>query len=158
VRVPSDLATDHELVDGFIAASQALVDVAARGLSELSEEITLPQYRALLVLFTRGPQRAADLSAALGVTPGTGSRMIERLIRKQLVLRSRSRQDRRATFVHLTNAGRQLVDRASERRRQEIARILGGLPEESRAALASSMSAFAQAAGIDQSREPTPQA
>jgi DNA-binding MarR family transcriptional regulator len=135
-----------QLVDAFIAASQALVEIAADALSAFGEEITLSQYRALEVLASRGPQRAADLSDALGVTPGTGSRMIERLIRKQLVLRSRSREDRRATFVHLTNAGRRLVERASDRRRQEIVQILNELPDG--AALVSAMVAFAQAAEL----------
>jgi DNA-binding MarR family transcriptional regulator len=139
---------DEQLVDAFIAASQALVAAAVRTLAELGEDITLAQYRALMVL-THGPQRAADLSEALGVTAGTGSRMIERLLRKRLVLRSRSREDRRATYVHLTNAGRRLVERANEHQRQGIARILGQLPDDSRAALSSAMGAFAQASALE---------
>jgi DNA-binding MarR family transcriptional regulator len=144
---PSVMA-DEQLVDAFIAASQTLVAAAVRALAELGEDITLPQYRALMVL-THGPQRAADLSQALGVTAGTGSRMIERLLRKRLVLRSRSREDRRATYVHLTNAGRLLVERANDRQRQGIARILGQIPDESRAALGSAMGAFAQTAALE---------
>jgi DNA-binding MarR family transcriptional regulator len=75
--------------------------------------------------------------------------MIERLLRKRLVLRSRSREDRRATYVHLTNAGRLLVERANDRQRQGIARILGQIPDESRAALGSAMGAFAQTAALE---------
>jgi DNA-binding MarR family transcriptional regulator len=146
VQLSSSDAADERLVDAFLAASQALIGVAAHAVSELGEDVTLAQYRALLVLAARGPQRAADLSDALGVTAGTGSRMIERLVRKRLALRSRSREDRRATYVHLTRAGRELVERAGDRRRAEIARILGELPSASHAALTSAMEAFAQAA------------
>ena len=46
---------DRDFVDAFVAASRALVAVAARSLADLSDDITLPQYRALVVLRTRGP-------------------------------------------------------------------------------------------------------
>jgi len=138
---------DRDLVDGFVAASRALVAVAARSLADLGEDITLPQYRALVVLASRGPQRAADLSAALGVTAGTGSRMIERLARKQLVRRARSREDRREVKVHLTEEGREVIERVTGRRRAEIARILQAMPRNGRRTLTDALHAFADAAG-----------
>lgn len=139
--------TDRDLVDGFVQASRALVAVAARSLADLGEDITLPQYRALVVLASRGPQRAVDLSAALGVTAGTASRMIDRLVRKQLVRRARSREDRRAVRVHLTDAGREIVQRVTERRRAEIAHILQTMPHNGRRTLTDALHAFADAAG-----------
>lgn len=139
--------SDRDLIDGFIAASRALVAVAARSLADLDEEITLPQYRALVVLAVRGPQRAVDLADALGVTAGTGSRMIERLARKQLVRRSRSREDRRTVRVHLTRMGREVVARVTERRRAEIASILEAMPTAGREAVVAALHAFAGAAG-----------
>jgi len=138
---------DHALVEAFIRSSRALVAVAARSLSDLDEEITLPQYRALVVLAGRGSQRASDLSAALGVTPGTGSRMIERLVRRGLVSRERSHGDRRALEVHLTDQGRDVVARVTRARAAEIARILEAMPREGRAALIAALGAFADAAG-----------
>jgi len=130
-----------------VAASRALVAVAARSLADLGEDITLAQYRALVVLAGRGPQRAVDLSEALGVTPGTGSRMIERLVRKQLVRRSRSREDRRTVRVHLTGPGREVVAQVTARRREEIARILQAMPTAGRQRLTEALFAFADAAG-----------
>lgn len=137
---------DRDLVDAFVAASRALVAVAARSLADLSD-ITLPQYRVLVVLASRGPQRAVDLSAAIGVTAGTGSRMIERLVRKQLVRRSRSREDRRAVKIHLTELGREIVISVTRARRAEIARILEAMPHDGRRAVTEALHAFADAAG-----------
>lgn len=121
--------------------------MAARSLSDLGEDITLPQYRTLVVLRTRGPQRAADVATHLGVTPPTASRMIERLVRKHLVRRVRTTEDRRAIRVYLTEAGREVVAEVTDRRRAEIERILGQMPTQGRKALTAALRAFASAAG-----------
>jgi len=139
--------TSRGLIDGFIAASRALVAVAARSLAVLDEDNTLPQYRALIVLGTRGPQRAVDLAVALGVTPGTSSRMIDRLVRKRLVSRLRSRVDRRTVHVRLTEVGRTVVAEVTARRRREIAIILDAMPAEGRETLTVKLHAFTDAAG-----------
>ena len=138
---------DRALVDAFIAASRALVAVAARSLVDLGDDITLPQYRALVVLATRGPQRAADLADSLGVTPSTASRMIERLVRKHLIRRARLQDDRRAIRLYLTVAGRGVVAQVTARRRAEIEMILEQLPARGRKALTSALRSFADAAG-----------
>ncbi len=135
------------LVDAFIGASRALVAVAARSLADLGEEVTLPQYRALVVLRTRGSQRAADLAVLLDVTPSTASRMIERLVRKRLVRRARSKDDRRTVRVHLTNSGQKVVAQVTDRRRAEIERILAQMPVRGRKTLTTTLRTFAEAAG-----------
>ena len=138
---------DRDLVDAFVAASRALVAVAARSLADIGEDITLPQYRALVVLGTRGPQRAVDVAEHLGVTPPTASRMIERLVRKHLVRRVRSQDDRRTVRVHLTDAGRRVVVQVTDRRRAEIERILEELPTRGRRTVTAALRSFAAAAG-----------
>ena len=146
-RLGSSAPDDRDLVDAFIAASRALVAVAARSLTDLGEDVTLPQYRALVVLRTHGPQRPADLAVLLDVTPSTASRMIERLVRKHLVRRVRTKDDRRTVRVHLTTAGQIIVSQVTERRRSEIERILKHMPPRGRKALTSALRAFADAAG-----------
>ncbi|MGH3176972.1 MAG: MarR family winged helix-turn-helix transcriptional regulator [Streptosporangiaceae bacterium] len=143
---PAALAED-ELVDSVLAASRALVAVAARSLTGAGDEVTLPQYRALVVLAARGPQGTAELAAALAVNPSTATRMCDRLVRKGLIRRHRARADRRAVQVSITAAGRAVVDQATERRRALIAGILGRLPARQQAAVAGALRAFAAAAG-----------
>ena len=138
---------DRALVDAFVAASRALVAVAARSLADLGEEVTLAQYRALVVLHTRGPQRPVDLAEQLQVTPPTASRMVERLVRKRLVRRVRSAQDRRMLKVHLTEAGQQVVVQVIDRRRGEIERILDQMPARGRKTVTAALRTFAEAAG-----------
>lgn len=138
---------DEAVVDAVLTASRTLVAVAARSLGTAAEDTTLAQYRALVVLASRGPQRMGDLAEALGVTPSTAGRMCDRLVRKELVRRHRARADRRAVLVAITGAGRQVVDTATARRRDLLAEILDRLPAAQQTAVAAAFGAFAAAAG-----------
>lgn len=138
---------DEAVVDAVLTASRTLVAVAARSLGAAAEDTTLAQYRALVVLASRGPQRMGDLAEALEVTPSTAGRMCDRLVRKELVRRHRARADRRAVLVAITGAGRQVVDNATARRRDLLAEILDRLPAAQQTAVAAAFGAFAAAAG-----------
>ena len=144
---PPGPAVNDQLVDTVLAASRALVAVAARSLAAAGDEVTLPQYRALVVLAAQGPQGTAELAAALAVNPSTATRMCDRLVRKGLVRRHRLAGDRRAVRIALTEPGRNLVADVSRRRRAELARLLGALPAEEREPVIAAFRAFAAAAG-----------
>jgi DNA-binding MarR family transcriptional regulator len=145
-RVLAEPARD-QLVDAVLGASRALVAVAARSLANVAEDVTLAQYRFLVVLASRGPQRLADLATALGVDRSTATRMCDRLVRKHLVTRRRVQEDRRAVRVSLTGTGAGLVAEVSRRRRAEIATIVERLPAAHRKPVVRALRAFADAAG-----------
>ncbi len=134
-------------MDAVLTASRSLIAVATRSLGAAAEETTIAQYRALVVLASRGPQRMTDLAGALDVAPSTAGRMCDRLVRKGLIRRHRARADRRAVLVSITAAGRQVVDQATARRRELIAGILAKLPAQQQRAAAAALRAFAEAAG-----------
>ena len=138
---------DPGVVDAVLAASRAFVAVATRSLGAAADETTLAQYRALVVLASRGPQRVGDLAGVLGVAPSTAGRMSDRLLRKGLIRRHRARQDRRAVQVSITAGGRAVVAEATARRRELIAEILGRVSPAEQAGVASAVRAFADAAG-----------
>jgi DNA-binding MarR family transcriptional regulator len=140
-------AAGDAVVDAVLTASRTLVGVAERSLGAAAEETTLAQYRALVVLASRGSQRMVDLAAALDVTPSTAGRMCDRLLRKELIRRHRARADRREVQVSITPAGRAVVDEATARRRALLAEILGRLTPAEQASVAQALRAFATAAG-----------
>jgi DNA-binding MarR family transcriptional regulator len=144
---PPAPVADDELVDTVLAASRALVAVAARSLAAAGDEVTLPQYRALVVLAACGPQGTAELAAALAVNPSTVTRLCDRLVRKGLVRRHRQAGDRRSVRIALTGAGRDLVAEVTRRRRTELARLLGALPPDQHEPVIAAFRAFAAAAG-----------
>jgi DNA-binding MarR family transcriptional regulator len=146
-QVAAQEQADPAAVDAVLTASRSLIAVATRSLGAAAEETTIAQYRALVVLASRGPQRMTDLAGALDVAPSTAGRMCDRLVRKRLIRRHRARADRRAVLVSITAAGRQVVDQATTRRRELIAGILAKLPLQQQQAAAVALRAFAEAAG-----------
>lgn len=142
------VGTDQDaLVDAVLSASRVLVAVAARSLGDAGEEVTLAQYRTLVVLASRGPRSLASLAEAVGVTPSTATRMCDRLVRKGLVRRRQERGDRRQVRLSLAESGRRLVDEVTARRRREIARLLAAVPAGRRDELVDSLQRLADAAG-----------
>ena len=148
---------DAAAVDAVLTASRSLIAVATRSLGAAAEETTIAQYRALVVLASRGPQRMAALAEALDVAPSTAGRMCDRLARKGLIRRHRARADRRAVLVSVTAAGRLVVDQATARRRALIEEILATLPQDTQKGVAEALRAFSDAAGeVPDSQWPPP--
>jgi DNA-binding MarR family transcriptional regulator len=147
VNGPPSPPTSDSVLDAVVTASRVLVAIAARSLADVGEEVTLTQYRSLVVLASRGPQGVAGLAEAVAVTPPTASRLVDRLVRKGLVRRRGDSRDRRQVRVGLTEAGRHLVDVVTERRRQEIAQLLTSIDPEAQHALAAGLQQLARAAG-----------
>lgn len=145
--MPVHVSEAEPLVEALISASRALVAVAARSVAGLGAEVTLPQYRALVVLAARGPRRAVELAGELGVNPSTATRLIDRLVKADLVERQPVAGDRRAVLVSLRPAGRRLVVTVSRRRRAEVARIVAAMPVRHRSGAVTALRAFAEAAG-----------
>jgi DNA-binding MarR family transcriptional regulator len=137
----------ESMVDAVLSASRVLVAIAARSLADAGEEVTLTQYRSLVVLASRGPQSMATLAEAVSVTPATASRLCDRLVKKGLVRRRSDRHDRRQVRLALTVTGRHLVDTVTSRRRQEIAEILAVIPPKAQQSVVSALTQLAQSAG-----------
>ncbi|HET7486918.1 MAG TPA: MarR family transcriptional regulator [Acidimicrobiales bacterium] len=141
-----------DAVDAFHLASRALVGVAARSLAG-EDDVTLPQWRACVVLSTRPGLTVGDLAAILDVHPSTATRLCDRLVRKRLVLRRPDRADRRTIRLELAAAGNRLVERVTERRRLALAEIVDRIPAPDLAAATEALRRFAAAAreqeGVD---------
>lgn len=135
------------MLDAAITASRALVGLAARSLAASHEDVTLPQYRMLVVLGSRGPRPVSLLATALGVAAPTATRMCDRLVRKGLVTRRPGTRDRRRVLLSLTPAGRELLDDVTAERRRRIAELLRRLPASRHASLVEAFRLFADAAG-----------
>ncbi len=140
------LLTD-EITDVVLAASRALVAVAARSLAAVHDDVTLPQYRAIVVLCARGPSTMGQLVDELGCSGSTATRLCDRLVAKGLVERTHRSGNRREVEVTASRAGVELVKAVTRRRRAEISRIVEAIPTRQRPALVRALRAFADAAG-----------
>jgi DNA-binding MarR family transcriptional regulator len=76
----------------------------------LNIDLTLPQAKSLVMLFTDGALRPSDLASALGVSLPTVTGIIDRLEEKGLVVREDDPNDRRVVLCKLSAQGRQVMD------------------------------------------------
>lgn len=134
--------------DAVLTASRALLGVVVRSLAPALEEITLPQFRVLVILSAAGrPVRSGELAAALGVHPSTFSRTTDRLETGGWVQRLENPDSGRETLIGLQPRGRRLVDRVNRRRLDEIAKVLSQATPGARRQILAGMQAFALASG-----------
>ncbi|MFF7984061.1 MarR family winged helix-turn-helix transcriptional regulator [Streptomyces sp. NPDC007901] len=130
-----------------LTASRLLVAVSARSLAEVEERVTLPQFRMLVVLSTRGATKLVTLADLLQVAPSTAMRMVDRLIATGLADRQTNPGNRRETLLQLTEEGQRTVEDVTARRRTEIAAIVERLSPIQRLALVEALGAFNKAGG-----------
>jgi DNA-binding MarR family transcriptional regulator len=148
MQASQTFAADSEhVVDAVLAASRAIVAMAVRSLSAVSEDVTLTQYRVLVVLASRGEQTVAALADELGVSAPTASRMCDRLVRDGLITRSEDPGDRRRVSLVLTKLGSSLLEDVTAARRVEIAHVLAALSERTQRSMIAGLHQFATAAG-----------
>ncbi|MEU8606585.1 MarR family transcriptional regulator [Actinoplanes sp. NPDC048791] len=140
-------AVNEDAVQALMLASRAFVGLTARSLAGIDGDVTLPQFRALVVLAVRGAQRSIDIAEELRVNPSTGTRMCDRLVRKGLVRRTRSSSDRRVVRLRLTKAGHDIVEQVMTRRRAELERLVTATAELWEPVVTQALCAFAEAAG-----------
>jgi DNA-binding MarR family transcriptional regulator len=134
-------------VDAALAASKALVGVAARSLAVLDGELTLGQYRGLLLVVEGRVAGPGDLAELLEVHPSNAGRLVDRLVAKGLVERSVDESDRRQLAIVATPEGRATVERVLSDRRVVLDEILAGLPIDEVDEVARALSRFAEVAG-----------
>jgi DNA-binding MarR family transcriptional regulator len=139
-------ADAEQVVDALLQSSRALVGVAARSLADL-DDVTLPQWRSLVLISSRERTTVSDLAADLGVHPTTATRLCDRLVRKRLIRRTEAQEDRRQTVLQLTAAGGRLVDRVTAARRADIAAIAARMAPGELHHAVDALHAFATAAG-----------
>lgn len=137
-------ATDQ--VDAVLMASRALVGIAAQSLADVSERVTMPQLRVLVMLYTQGPLNLAAVATGLDVNPSNASRTCDRLLKAGLLDRQILATDRRNVTLTLTPLGRRLVKSVTTRRRTAIERVLRKMRAADRQQLAEALARFAQAA------------
>ncbi len=140
------LQGQSDVVDAVLAANRVFVAVASRALAGTAPQVTLPQFRTLVLLDAHASMTVAQLADELGVVPSTATRMCDRLVTKKLIRRSLDRSNRRQMSLSLLPAGRALIAASTRRRKHEIARLLAAIPAQDQTRLADSLNILVAAA------------
>jgi DNA-binding MarR family transcriptional regulator len=110
-RLPDpSVALDDQLCFALYAASRAMTARYRPMLEELG--LTYPQYLVMMLLWEEDHQTVGQLGQRLALDSGTLSPLLKRLTAAGLVTRHRRVEDERSVAIALTDAGRDLRDRA----------------------------------------------
>jgi DNA-binding MarR family transcriptional regulator len=138
-------SVDDLLVADLDRLARALVAATAVAIAAATptHELTIQQWRIVVLLAWRGSMRLRDVAAALHASQPSASRLVSRLERDRLVERLPAPGDGRGTIVHLTGDGLAIHDAVVGFRRREFERVLSGLSLPS--GTSSSLAAIADA-------------
>ena len=110
-RLPApSVALDDQLCFALYAASRAMTARYRPMLEELG--LTYPQYLVMMLLWEEDHQTVGQLGHRLALDSGTLSPLLKRLTSAGLVTRHRRVEDERSVAIALTDAGRELRERA----------------------------------------------
>lgn len=115
--------------------------VAAEVRLELGEEVTIPQFRVLAYL-ADGPQSLSALARYRRVSAQAMGDLVQTLVARGWVERSRDTQDRRQFLVSLTEAGFAHQARVQERMVQRLAPLLAELSADELSAIQTALPAL----------------
>ncbi len=103
-------------------------NLEVRRLSRYS--LTLPQFFALAVLESNGSCMMKELGEELGLSLGTVTGIIDRLIREGFVERYSDERDRRVVRVRLSSKGKEVMEKIHEERRRALEERMREFSEE----------------------------
>jgi DNA-binding MarR family transcriptional regulator len=89
----------------------------------------------LLTFLAEGPRRSTDIASFFGYAPRTVTQAVDSLEQNGLVTRSPVCGDRRAKLVHITDAGRAMLEQGLPLYDAIVSRTFGSLTKEELAAL-----------------------
>ena len=97
----------------------------------VAANLTFGQLRVLFLLREEGPVSIGTLAERLGVTLASASEAVDRIERRELVLREHAHDDRRVVECRLSERGELLVNEIAGVRLEGLRRLLGVLtPDE----------------------------
>ncbi|MDP4505152.1 MarR family winged helix-turn-helix transcriptional regulator [Nonomuraea turcica] len=98
--------------------------------SLFDSNLTMRQFRVIMLLSAEGSASGQELAAGLGVGLGTVTGIVDRLIAQGLVSRREDPHDRRVRRVELTTAGTSLVADINDTGAGQLRRIMEHLDTE----------------------------
>lgn len=126
-------------------ALRGLLELSVGVLSDMEENVSPSDLRALQSLEHLGGAKVTALGDALGVPPSTASRMSDRLTAAGLITREVAPDNRRATWLELTADGRAVLADLARARAAALGRVIEGMTDDGQKALLTGAEGFADA-------------
>jgi DNA-binding MarR family transcriptional regulator len=127
VAVPTSVQSKHGIIRLINRVRVEMIDALDGELSKY--DISAPQLIVLAYVANKEADSAAALCKSISYDPGAMTRMIDRLQEKGLIRRTPNPEDRRATNLELTAAGRALYPQLLAAKESVQAQFLRGFSE-----------------------------
>lgn len=95
-----------------------------------SFELNVSEFGVLEMLYHKGAQPVQKVADKILVTSGTITYIINKLEKKELVIREKCKKDRRIFYIHLTEKGEELISVIFKEHKKFIDELFSGLDEE----------------------------
>lgn len=92
--------------------------------------ITPPQFVALQWLVEQGDMTIGELSNKMYLACSTTTDLIDRMEKKELVIRVRDPKDRRVVRIHLLEKGEKIIEEVVQKRREYLQEVLTDFSED----------------------------
>ncbi len=105
-------------------------------------ELSVPQFRSLVIIERAEGTSLAGVAAHLGLTPPSACKLIDGLAGRGMVTRKESSGDRRRVTLEITAQGAQALASARKASQKSLSRLLGALDAEELSRVTRAMSAL----------------
>jgi DNA-binding MarR family transcriptional regulator len=116
--------------------------------------LTIPQLKSLFYISRHGRVNPSGLASGIRVTPANVTGILDRLVEQGLLTRTPDPNDRRISWLTVTDKGKTLINDLREGRAQEMRRTLDKLTEEELSSVAHGFELVAAAAEASERKEP----
>jgi DNA-binding MarR family transcriptional regulator len=110
------------------------------------QDLSRSQWEGILFILRHESCSIRELAEGLGVSHPAAVKMVERLVRKDLVDRHESEQDRRVVQLTVSDLGRQCIEHVREQRGNMMERIMAQMDAQQTAALSAALQDFIESA------------
>lgn len=114
------------LMDAFLQLKRSM----NRHLIESDACTATPVQTEILSRIARGEDRASDIAAAMGASASAVTQHINQLVEHGFVKKTESPNDKRELVLHLTTAGRHVIETKQQLMRARIERVVAALTDE----------------------------
>lgn len=122
--------------------------------SHRSPDLSVPQFRALLYVSRRAGASLSDVAEHIGLTLPSTSRLVNRLVERELLWRESAPDDRRRMILEITPSGQTVLGAAAQATQARLMEILVALTAEECAAVIAAMHLLQRIFTLDAAAEP----
>src|SRR5436190_12180590 len=109
-------------------------------------DLTMAQFKAIMLLCRIGRARSRELADGLGIAPSAATPLVDRLVEQKLARRVDDEDDRRIVWIHPTKKAQAIYDELLHTSEDVLNDIITEVPAKDRKAATESVQLLAEAA------------